>query len=252
MPPSRSFDAAADAWLQRAWVDVREVASGESNAPSAWQCRLPTLTREVVGRARVLGWITDEDAVEMARRTSEGDAMMLGARRLIRRLVGAAVSEQTPSEVEIVMRCPHCGSGSHGQPAFGSAESSAMTISSSTSGAVLTVAVASGSIGVDTEISGRAELIRKWPSDVLSFFDLVREMYPGALTPAELWTALEAVAKTTGLGLVARHGDLVVALDTHSLTWRRGDLGATSCVALARNIDASRLTVANLALPELN
>ena len=252
MPPRSSLDVAAEAWLQRAWVNVREVASGGSKDARVWQCRLPTLTRDVVGRARALGWITDVDAREMARRASEGDALMLGARRLIRRLIGAAVSGTTPSEVEILMRCPHCRSGSHGPPVFGAADSSTMTISSSSSGAILTVAVASGSIGVDTELSGRAELVRNWPPDVLSFFDLVGEMYPGASSPAELWTALEAVAKTTGLGLVARHGDLRGALETHSLTWWRSGLGATSCVALALEVDASDLTLAALALPELD
>ncbi|MGY1642995.1 4'-phosphopantetheinyl transferase family protein [Geodermatophilus sp. SYSU D00703] len=155
---------------------------------------------------------------DLARRArlarADDQARSTTAAAVVRAVLGTALGVP-PAELAVDRTCPECGAD-HGKPCL--ADAPGLHLSVSHSGSCVVVAVRAGSpVGVDVEEVGRfgpGEL------DVLAEETLAAEerdrlaRLPVADRPAAFttyWTRKEAVLKSTGQGLGAPLGGLVVS-----------------------------------------
>ena len=94
------------------------------------------------------------------------------------------------------------------------------------------VALSQVSVGIDVEsvdqgetaqVARMASLAQPWR--------LVAEACPQGSSPLEVWTALEALSKTTGRGLAAAEQEIERATECHRLDWITDQSGLVTCLA---------------------
>ncbi len=154
------------------------------------------------------------------------------ARRILRRLIVASHLRQHPAHDAISSRCGHCGGIGHGRPHVVSGGADPLWVSTSSSGTHAVVALSRDSLGVDVESPDRlADLPRDGVARAVTGWRVAEAACPPGATPVQQWTALEALAKTTGRGLRATEDQLARAAQSHRLIWITGPGGLVTCVA---------------------
>ncbi|QMU67394.1 4'-phosphopantetheinyl transferase superfamily protein [Streptacidiphilus sp. P02-A3a] len=174
-----------------------------STAPlSVWSVTLPD-------RITALDWaLLDEAEHRRAGRLRDAAAAsFVGRRSALRRILGRQL-RTPPAGVALGRRpCPRCGAADHGPPLVRGHEE--LQVSTSSSGGLALVAVATGPVGIDLEYRWRT------PFDPLAVIRAAaspeEEAYllglpDSARTAAvhRLWTRKEAVAKAAGVGIAVR------------------------------------------------
>jgi 4'-phosphopantetheinyl transferase len=180
-------------------------------------------------RISLLVRLTTQDEVERARRyASSADQHRFLARRALQRLAAARWMGAHPDKVAIARQCPFCLSRDHGPPRVDRAPEEPVTISSSSSGNRVVVAVSQGgSVGVDVE-----QLTSSFPlpiDDRHVFSEQERRALQSAPLDEvdqlgyQIWVRKEAVAKCLVLGLTAPLPNLKC--------WRNGSDWVTASTA---------------------
>jgi phosphopantetheinyl transferase len=96
------------------------------------------------------------------------------------------------------------------------------------------IALSGGSLGVDIESPDHADRLdgaRRLRA--LTAWEQVADVCPPHSSAVEVWTALEALSKTTGRGLMASPYEFGAAIAGHRLTWIPDVGGRVICVAAA-------------------
>jgi phosphopantetheinyl transferase len=147
--------------------------------------------------------------------------------------VVAASLGAPPTEISVEAECSHCGGESHGRPYIVAPVPRPPSISTSSIGDRVVIALGDGSLGVDIESSGRADSVdRLSGASAIAGWDRVVQACPSGASTVEVWSALEALSKTTGRGLLASPDELGAAVSEHRLTWVPDGPGRIICVAV--------------------
>lgn len=222
--------------LEEWWAAVHAAAGAKpADAPSVWRCTLPFLTASQLREAVALGWLTPAERGAASRQAGEVLQSRFGTRRILRRLVVAATLGTGPAAVTLDVRCARCGDPEHGRPLIVTPNLPPLHLSTSALGDRAVVAIGPQSLGIDIESSERTPFWepRRW-ADRVTGWDHVAEACPPNASALEVWTALEALAKTTGRGLLASNAQLDAAISDHELTWLPDGPRRVICVAAAR------------------
>lgn len=208
------------------------LTSGEAADPALWRCVLPTLTVPDLDRATRLGWLKNEDRSFAERQAKADLRIQAAARRILRRLVVAATAGVRPETVSFTTTCPHCGGTNHGAPRVSPPLADEIRISTSSAGEHAVILIGTASLGVDVEACDRGAAIdpERAAVAVPGWRRVLDECPPGA-TVLEVWTALEALSKTTGRGLLASAAQIERAAEQHQLTWLESEPGIVTCAA---------------------
>ncbi len=218
--------------IERLWDAVERAERLPTAGVELWRCRLPLLRTVEIDEAVRLGWLTGDERAMAHRKANAELRSMFCARRLLRRMVVATRVGRSPAEVRVLSRCADCGETAHGQPYVDVSEGGPLRMSTSSAGGWSVVAIGEDSVGVDIESRIRAEdLVLERLIRVVPGWRLVAEICPSGSSPLEIWTALEALSKTTGRGLVASERELESAIDDHRLVWLTDQPGLVTCVA---------------------
>jgi phosphopantetheinyl transferase len=151
--------------------------------------------------------------------------------RLLRRLAVADQLGCRLDEVEIDMSCLYCGATDHGRPTL-RAPDTGLFISSASTGTACAVAIAQAPVGIDLEARDRfAGISLRALRRALPAWNAIE----CALAPegdlARLWTALEALTKGLGKGLVASYDEVAPVVARWSFTWHELQDGHVLCFA---------------------
>ncbi|MFC7788596.1 4'-phosphopantetheinyl transferase family protein [Microbacterium sp. MAHUQ-60] len=220
--------------IESLWEAV-QAAADSSIAPEAglWRMTAPHIDSRGLDDAVRRGWLTESERTNAGRRAGPVLQSRFGARRMLRRLVVAASLGADPSEVSVEAQCVDCGGTSHGRPHVVAPGRDAPGISTSSIEDRMVVALGKGSIGVDIESSGRAAGVDgRQGARAIAAWERIAQMCPSHATTVEVWSALEALSKTTGRGLLASPAELDVAIAEHRLEWVPDAGDRTICVAV--------------------
>lgn len=220
--------------LESLWDAVQAAAgSGVGSATGLWRITAPHIDSRGLDDAVRRGWLTQSERREADRRAGPELQSRFGARRMLRRLVVAASLGAAPAEVVVESVCLRCGGTSHGLPRVVAPGRRPPGISTSSIEDRIVIALGMGSIGVDIESSDRADRVdRPHGARAIAGWERVVEAYPSHATTVEVWSALEALSKTTGHGLLASSAALDLAIADHRLTWIQDGTDRTICVAI--------------------
>jgi hypothetical protein len=184
-------------------------------------------------------WLGRDDVDAMASRTRGEATARVGSRRLLRRLVAAEVVRVEPQHLRVDVRCPQCGSATHGPPTVRTARGGRLVMSTSSAAERVAIVLAPVSVGVD--VVRRSELrglgVRSMERHAPAAKVVQQACSPTVGAP-ELWTAVEALSKTTSHGLVADLAQVREALASHQLHWTHHDPDHVSCLASRVPIEA--------------
>lgn len=222
------------------WDAVQTAAgSGIAPGPSLWRITCSHIDSRHLDDAVLRGWLTELERREADRRAGPELRSRFGARRVLRRLVVAASLGQAPTEVAVEAKCFRCGGASHGHPFVVAPVPHALSISTSSIDDRIVIALGMGSIGVDIESSDRADPVdRVHGARAIAGWERVMEVCPPDASTVEIWSAIEALSKTTGRGLLASPVDIEAAIAEHRLTWIPDGPGRTICVAVPASAPA--------------
>ncbi len=205
-----SFDAVFWAAHPMFWTEVA-AASSAARAVNEWE-------QEPFWFVRTNGRLTMP--VDLGRRP---------LRRALQACIAAKAMDVRPEDLDITRRCPACGDPDHGPPVVAVGER-VVHLSSSSVGDAFVFSLGPAPFGVD--------LMR---ADSLSGTDIetARRATDGGWSaieglgfgPEATWTGLEALAKTTGLGLAADAGQIAAALALCDLRWFEPQDGLVMAVA---------------------
>lgn len=234
--------------IESLWDAVQEAAgSGIASRPSLWRITAPHVDSQGLDEAVRRGWLTESERRDAERRARPELQSRFGARRMLRRLVVAASMGKLPTEIAVEAECSHCGGTSHGRPHVVAAVPRPPSISTSSIEDRIIIALGDVSIGVDIESSGRADSAAGLSgARAIAGWYRVVQASPSHASTAEVWSALEALSKTTGRGLLASPGELEAALSEHRLTWIPDEPGRIICVAVQKS--APTLTMIDIAM----
>lgn len=226
--------------IESLWEAVQAAAVSSIAAEVAlWRITAPHIDSRGLDDAVRRGWLTGSERREADRRAGPELQSRFGARRMLRRLVVAASLGAEPTEVAVEAECVSCGATSHGRPHIVAPGRDAPGISTSSIEDRSVIALGAGSIGVDIESSGRAARVDgRDGARAIDGWERIVEMCPAHATTVEVWSALEALAKTTGRGLLASSTELEAAIADHRLTWIQDGPGRTICIAVPRRAPA--------------
>jgi 4'-phosphopantetheinyl transferase len=143
---------------------------------------------------------------------------------LLRRVL-AAVAGGQPAELELGVRCGHCGSTEHGKPFLRTGAEPLVEVNLSHSGPVVCVALAGPGAGVGIDVEARRGV--DWPTLRRSVFaDSEWTVTEQAAAPersrTDAWARKEASVKSCGWGLSMPLAEVVVTADgrDQSAGWR--------------------------------
>jgi phosphopantetheinyl transferase len=120
-----------------------------------------------------------------------------------------------------------------------------MSTSSTAEG--VAIAIAHGSVGVDIvtkrDLDGldARSMARHVPA-----VEIVQRAYAPTIGAPELWTAVEALSKTTSHGLTADEAEMREALAAHQLHWAHHPPDHVSCLAVSGPIEEFDIVDAEL------
>lgn len=227
-------------WL---WDAVVSADQGSTADTMVWRCKLLRLGTDQLDEAVRRGWLTRDEWAAASRRANAELRSSFGVRRILRRLIVAASLGQSPEKTQVEAWCPSCRRFGHGKPSVVSAAGDPLQLSTSCASSHLVIALGHASVGVDVESLDRGEkvpvarmasLVRGW--------GLVADSCPPGSSAIEVWTALEALSKTTGRGLVASEQEIERAIQGHRLDWITDQPGLVTCLATSA-VDPAITTV---------
>lgn len=156
----------------------------------------------------------------------------LDQRSLRRGLQACITAEATAlriQDLDVTRRCVACGDPNHGPPVV-TVGDRAIHLSSSSVGDAFVFVVGSDTYGLDlmsTNSLSAADIERaRRATD--GTWSVIENL---GVSPEATWTGLEALAKTTGLGLAADVGQIDAALSQHDLRWYEPDQGLLMAIA---------------------
>lgn len=236
---------AVDALWERI-ADAATVREHDTGQIALWRGSPRPLSVEEVEHAARRGWLTAQEKATAARKATVQLMGRYGTRRLVRRLVVAATLGRSPAQVEIEMRCPWCDRRDHGAPRVTTPGPDHVHLSSSSAHDHVATVVGTTSVGVDVEDPVRLAGVSlpRLASGVPGWRAAARFCPPDA-SPAQVWTAVEALGKAVGRGLLASEREVTATATTHRLSWWADDAGVVTCVA-ARG---ARPAIATIELP---
>lgn len=227
--------------------DLVRTSLGAMRSSVVWCARAPAVPPQVLAAAERRGWLGRDDLAAMASRRNVEASARVGTRRLLRRIVAAEVIRTSPQHVRVDVRCPRCGDATHGPSSVRTDGAGRLSMSTSSAAESLAIAIAPGSLGVD--------IVRKGDLDGLDARSMMRHVpaagivqrsYPTTIGAPELWTAVEALAKTTSHGFTADEAELRRALADHQLHWAYHQPGHVTCVATSATIEEFDIIAAEL------
>ncbi|UJP09521.1 hypothetical protein L2X99_13985 [Microbacterium sp. KUDC0406] len=223
-----------DDGLGRLLHTVHAADRGNLPAVALWHITVAPLTGVQMDEAVRRGWLTRSERLVAERRSSDMLRGAFGSRRVLRRLAASVVLRCAPEVVEIASWCPRCGIADHGRPWITNTAGRRLSMSTSSSGDTVVIAIGARSIGIDIESEHRvADPALVAAARRLDGWDEVALACPSDSTPLMEWTAFEAIAKTTGHGLTAGQWRIAEALAQHRLEWFTDRHGWVTCVAAA-------------------
>jgi hypothetical protein len=217
---------------------VRASVADVARSQLVWHAVRPGVTTAALGAAEQRRWLDAGDLAAIRSRTRPEAARLVGEQRLLRRLVVAERQGHDPGQVHLEVRCPRCCAIDHGPTIVGVDGADPMWMSTSSTSDRVAVVVTRTPAGIDLvrrrDLDDLAEdaLDRHLPAT-----EVVRQACPPDLAAPELWAAVEALAKTTSLGLDADADALRQAVAIHRLLWAAHDPGHVSCLAVATPLD---------------
>ncbi|WP_417564848.1 4'-phosphopantetheinyl transferase family protein [Microbacterium sp.] len=221
-------------WLWAAVSAAADPGSERATGPRVWRYTLPHLDSGQLDEAVRLGWLTSIEREAANRKAGAELQSRFGGRRVLRRLVVAASLGAAPTEVAVEARCPRCGDTSHGRPHVVAPVPNPPHLSTSCIDDRVVIAVGSQSLGIDIESADRADhLWGRRETRAIAGWEQVAPACPPNASMVDVWSALEALSKTTGRGLLASPNELKTAIATHRLTWIPDAPGRVICVAVA-------------------
>lgn len=218
--------------VEQLWESVLGAVRPGAADVELWRCTLPRLDDRQLDDAVRLGWLTVDERTVAARRPDPRQRGRFGGRRILRRLIAATALGLSPAHSSVTARCVKCGGTGHGAPQVAPDDEGEWHMSTSSSDDYAVIALSRGAVGVDVESTERVEsvpLARMAPG-VPGWHRVSAACAPDA-TAAEVWAAVEALAKTTGRGLSATESELDRAAADHHLEWFRDRSGLVTCVA---------------------
>lgn len=196
-----------------------------------WWCALPRLADEHLDDAVERGWLTAHERRDADRKPDARLRSRYAARRIIRRLVAASHLGVTATDVSVTARCVQCGEVGHGPPEV-VGHVSRLYMSTASVGDRVAIALGRRSIGVDLESPRRlADVPSERLPTLIPGWDRVQAACPAGATVTHVWTAMEALVKTTGHGLHGTCRQLDHAISSHELVWFTGPTGLVTCLA---------------------
>lgn len=221
--------------LEKWWDAVQSVVRPEHFDVALWRGRVPWMTPKVVQDASVLGWLSAADVSAIERQANYELASRLAARRLLRRMIVAAHGGRSPADVQIDTHCRHCGDPGHGSPMVVAPQLALRRLSTGAAGGRFAVVLGTGSVGVDVESPSRAgDLSARTIANTVPGWLAVERSCPPGSSVVEVWTALEALTKAAGRGLVATEREVDELIATHRLVWLT-ETDLVTCVAIGNS-----------------
>lgn len=206
----------------------------DPSAVHLWRGALPHLSAAHIEEATRRRWLTPDERASADSKPEPVQRSRFAARRILRRLIVASHLGQDPAQTTIGSRCDNCGGTGHGRPHIGTAGDEHLSVSTSSSGAHTVVALSRYSVGVDLDAAHRlVDLPADRIARTVTGWRVAEGACPPDATPIQKWTALEALAKTTGRGLRATGHELARAARSHRLHWITGPHDLVTCVATA-------------------
>lgn len=235
--------------IELLWIAVERIGPVGRRDVRLWRCALPALTAEHLDHAVRLGWLTTCERTAADRRPTPELRSRFGARRVLRRLVAAVDLGTSPDEIRVDAACPQCGGSGHGQPLVVAPAGASTRMSTSSADDRYVIALGDHSVGVDIESRHREpDTPAARLSRTVQGWDRVAERCPPGSSPIEVWTALEALSKAIGRGLLATEQEIGEAAERHHLTWLADEPGLVTCVATS-TLGRPTVGVVELRLP---
>ena len=224
-----------DRALTRWWEAVDAAVLPEGTNIAVWRGRLPRLREREVHEAARRGWLDASDIRAVERRATSQLAGRLAARRLLRRMIVATHGGCRPHEVRIEVCCAECGSTSHGVPEIVAPGFALHRLSTAATHDSFLIGLSAKSIGVDVERrSLAADLTSRGVGLALpGWVAVARRACRPRSAVIDVWTAFEALTKSTCHGLTATVPTIIESLETHHLRWLDDETDLVSCVASA-------------------
>lgn len=216
-----------DVWRAVASADKRSVADAE-----VWWCTLPHLDDRELDEAVERGLLSRRERHDADRRLHARHRARYAARRIVRRLVAADHLGVPGADVSVTALCAHCGEDGHGRPEAVSQGTERLFMSTASVGDQAVVALSTRSLGVDMESPRRLDGMppERLPTLVAGWQE-VKSACPPDATVTQVWTAMEALVKTTGRGARGTRRQLDQAISGHRLVWFADRTGLVTCLA---------------------